>query len=128
MCIFCKIVKDEIPSYKVYEDDKCLAFLDISPVAPGHTLLIPKKHYEMMSDTPDELVSYLYTKAKELMIHIKKELKADFVVLSVVGFEVPHFHIHLIPRRTDDGLFNFWPTRKYKENEAEDILKKIKLN
>jgi histidine triad (HIT) family protein len=125
MCIFCKIINNEIPAYKVYEDDKCLAFLDINPVTPGHTLLIPKEHYEMMTDTPDELVSYLYLKAKELMIDIKEKLQADFVVLSVVGLDVPHLHIHLIPRKNGDGLDNFWPTKQYAEGEANEVLKKL---
>lgn len=125
MCIFCKIIKNEIPSYKVYEDDRCLAFLDINPVTPGHTLLIPKNHHQMMVDTPDELVGYLYIKAKALMLDIKDKLGAEFVVLSVVGLDVPHFHIHLIPRKTSDGLSNFWPTSTYKEGEVEEILKKL---
>lgn len=124
-CIFCKIIKGEIPSYKVYEDEKCLAFLDINPVTPGHTLLIPKQHHQMLTDTPDELLSYLSVKAKELMIVLKNNLNADFVVLSVVGLDVPHFHIHLIPRNYNDGLENFWPTKKYQEGEAAEILKKI---
>lgn len=125
MCIFCKIIKGEIPSYKIYEDDKCLAFLDINPVTPGHTLLIPKAHHQMMTDTPDELISYLYVKAKELMVSLKDKLEADFVVLSVVGLDVPHFHIHLIPRKIGDHLANFWPTTNYQANEAETILKKL---
>lgn len=126
-CIFCKIINNQVPSHKVYEDDLCLAFLDINPVTPGHILLIPKSHYEMMTDTPDELINFLYVKAKELMIHIKARLEADFVVLSVVGLDVPHFHIHLTPRKFKDGLENFWPTQKYAEGEAEAVLAKLKF-
>lgn len=126
MCIFCQIIAGEIPSHKVYEDDLCLAFLDINPVTSGHTLLVPKAHYEMMTDTPDELVSFLFIKAKELMIVIKDKLAVDYVVLSVVGLDVPHFHIHLIPRKYNDGLAS-WPTRKYETGEADKIHNKLTL-
>lgn len=96
-CIFCKIINNNIPSSKVYEDNKFLAFLDIHPVSKGHTLLIPKQHYEWMIETPDELISDIYKKAKELMIKIKEENNCEYVKLSVIGKDVPHFHIHLIP-------------------------------
>jgi histidine triad (HIT) family protein len=120
-------VAGEIPSYKVYEDDRCLAFLDINPVRPGHTLLIPKEHYEMMTDTPDDLIGHLFTVARLLMIDIKEKLSADFVTLSVVGLDVPHFHVHLIPRKYDDGLRG-WPTRQYAAGEAEAIINKLKTS
>lgn len=125
-CIFCKIIKGEIPSAKVYEDDKVLAFLDIKPVNFGHTLLIPKEHHRMMYDTPDEILSYTYLRAKKLMKKIKEALAADYVSVSVVGIEVPHFHIHLIPRYLNDGLADFWPTKSYQEGEMEAVAKKIK--
>lgn len=125
-CIFCKIAASEIPAAKVYEDEKCLAFLDINPVSPGHVLLIPKEHFASMTDTPDNLLSYLYVKAKELMPKIKKAMEADYVSISVVGTEVPHFHIHLIPRRFDDGLAGFWPTKFYGPGEMADVAEKIK--
>jgi len=128
-CIFCKIIAGEIPAAKIYEDEKCLAFLDISPVTNGHALLIPKEHYQSIGDTPDELVAYLFVKVKELMPKIKKAMQADYVVLSVAGTEVPHLHIHIIPRNHNDGLAGFWPTKKYAEGEmaaiAETISKEI---
>ena len=127
-CIFCKIVAGEIPAEKIYEDDKVLVFLDIKPVTLGHALLIPKEHHQMMTDTPDDLLAYCFTKSKELMIRIKEAMGADFVVVSVVGIDVPHFHIHLIPRKHGDGLANFWPTTEYKEGEMEKIAEKIKAN
>ncbi|MFA4941587.1 MAG: HIT domain-containing protein [Patescibacteria group bacterium] len=127
-CVFCKIVAGEIPSYKIYEDDKVLAFLDINPVTSGHTLLIPKEHFKMMVDTPDEMISYLFIRAKELMKTIKKAMNADYVVVSVVGIDVPHFHIHLIPRNFNDGLDNFWPTKKYEEGEVEEIRKQLTID
>lgn len=125
-CIFCKIINGEIPAAKVYEDEKILAFLDINPVSNGHILLIPKEHYQMISDLPDELLSYLFVKAKELMRKLKKAMKADFVVLSVVGIDVPHFHIHLLPRYKNDGLADFWPTKKYQDGEMEAVAEKIR--
>jgi histidine triad (HIT) family protein len=126
-CIFCKIIAGEIPAVKVYEDEKCLAFLDINPVTFGHVLLIPKEHFVSMVETPDELISYLYVKTKELMPRVQKALLADYVSLSVVGTEVPHFHIHIIPRRFDDGLAHFWPTKKYvNEGEIAEIAERIK--
>lgn len=128
MCIFCKIVKNEIPADKIYEDDKIVAFLDINPVSPGHTLVIPKEHHQMMTDTPDDLLSYIFVQSKKLMQVLKTALEADFVVVSVVGIDVPHFHIHLIPRYHDDGLANFWPTKKYEEGESEEIVEKIRNN
>ncbi len=125
-CIFCKIIAGEIPAAKVYEDDKVLAFLDINPVNKGHVLVIPKTHYKMMIDTPDELVAYIFTKAKELMKAIKKATKADLVIVSVVGEDVPHFHVHLVPRYKNDGLAGWWPTKKYEDGEINQYLEKIK--
>ncbi|HTX87199.1 MAG TPA: HIT family protein [Candidatus Nanoarchaeia archaeon] len=125
-CVFCKIIAGEIPAAKVYEDEKCLAFLDIKPVNPGHVLLIPKEHHRMMTDTPDELVAYLFVKAKELMKAIKKSTQADYVALSVVGVDVPHFHIHLVPRYFNDGLANFWPTKIYAAGEMAATARRIR--
>lgn len=125
-CIFCKIIAGEIPAEKIYEDDKVLAFLDINPVAPGHVLVIPKKHCQMMTDVPNELLGYCFTKSKELMIKLKEALKVDFVTVSVVGLDVPHFHIHLVPRKLNDGLENFWPTIKYEEGEMQKLGEKIR--
>src|SRR3989344_458036 len=124
-CIFCKIVAGKIPAAKIYEDDQFLAFLDINPVTDGHVLLIPKAHHQMMIDLPEELIGPIYQVSKKLMERIKTAMAADFVVLSVVGIDVPHFHIHLIPRRSGDGLANFWPTKKYAEGELERVAAKI---
>nr|MBI4156370.1 HIT family protein [Candidatus Woesearchaeota archaeon] len=119
-------IKKEIKADIVYEDKISLGFLDINPVNLGHILLIPKDHHKMMVDTPDDLISKLFMTSKKLMKIIEKATKADFVILSVVGIDVPHFHIHLIPRHFNDGLANFWPTKKYKNKEVETIAKKIK--
>ena len=80
-CIFCKIIAGEIPSANVYEDEQFLAFLDINPVAPGHTLLIPKAHHPMMADLPDELIGPIYQAAKQFMQRIKAAIAAGFLAL-----------------------------------------------
>jgi histidine triad (HIT) family protein len=123
--IFKKIIDGEIPSTKVYEDEKVIAFLDIQPVAPGHTLIIPKKEYEWVQDLPDELLSYLFVTAKKIMKAIKEGLGCDYVQISVVGKDIPHAHVHLIPRYFNDGLHG-WPTTTYKEGEADAVAEKIK--
>ncbi len=103
-CIFCKIITNEIPAHKVYEDDVCFAFLDIHPVSPGHTLLVPKQHFEWMQDVSDDILTHCFLKAKMLMVHLKQKLGADYVQVSVVGKDVPHFHIHLMPRMLDEHV------------------------
>ena len=95
-CIFCKIVNGEIAAEKIYENKDVFAFSDVNPVNYGHTLVVPKKHYKMITDTPDELLSKVFVKSKELIKIIKKSLKCDFVAVSVVGVDVAHFHVHLV--------------------------------
>ncbi len=96
-CIFCKIVKGEIPANKIHEDASTLAFLDIHPKAPGHTLLIPKDHHRWFLDMPDTLSDDLFRVAKKLGQKLKEDYRADYVRLGIVGTDVPHVHIHLIP-------------------------------
>ena len=98
-CIFCKIAKGEIPAEKIYEDDASVAFLDISPKAPGHTLLIPKAHYQWFQDTPDDISDPLFRTAKSVARDLKEKYAADYVRLSIVGTDVAHVHIHLIPQK-----------------------------
>ncbi len=126
--IFTKIIKREIPADVIYEDTKVIAFLDINPVNQGHTLLVTKEPYTWMSDVPDELLQYAFTKAKELMIPLKEATKADFVAVLVMGIDVPHFHINLVPRKYTDKPHSLWPTKKYKYGEAKTIAEKIKIN
>ena len=117
--VFGKIIRDEIPAAKVYEDGDCLAFLDINPVAKGHVLLIPKAHYVWIQDTPDELLASLFIRAKRLIIAMKKSLGCDFVQVGVVGNEVPHFHIHLIPRHLKEEVSQTNRPHVPYENTAE---------
>jgi len=125
-CIFCKIANKEIPSSIIYEDDKVIAFLDIKPVHPGYTLVIPKDHHQMMSDTPDGLIASVFVICKRLMRVIKRAFNADYVAVSVIGLDVPHFHVHVIPRYKNDGMAQFWPTKKYAESEAQKTAEKIR--
>lgn len=123
-CIFCKIVKGEIPCDKAYEDEYFFAFLTIEPVSDGHLLIIPKEHVVWMQDASDETLAGIFKVAKKLMKAIKKAFKADYVQESVAGEEVQHFHVHLFPRYLNDGLLKF-PTKKYKDGESGDVVKKI---
>ena len=97
-CIFCKIIKGDIPSYTVYENDDVKAFLDTNPNADGHVLVVPKTHYENLFDTPDELLTKIIDTIKTEIYPLLKEK------LHVDGQEVKHFHIHLIPRYKQDAF------------------------
>ena len=120
-CIFCKIVKGEIPCYKVYEDSYTLAFLDIGPINPGHTLVIPKKHYKNIQETPEDLFC-------KVMAAAKKVAKATMQALGYSGYNfgvsngpeagqvVMHLHAHIMPRRKGDG-HKLFTQGKYKDNE-----------
>ncbi len=107
-CIFCKIVRGEIPSNKVYESQDVVAFLDINPCSPGHTLLIPKKHYTSMMDMSDSDISEIFKQAKKLAPAIRASVQAQGFNIGVndglvAGQEVQHMHIHIIPRFSGDN-------------------------
>ena len=125
-CIFCKIIKNEIPSTKIYEDEKFLAFMDIQPVSDGHLLIIPKTHIEWMQEAGDETISEIFILSKKIMISLKNGIGCDYVQVSIVGKDVPHFHIHLIPRYLNDGLAGY-QTKKYEDGEMQKIADKIIL-
>lgn len=113
-CIFCKIVKGEIPSTRIYEDDVCIATLDINPAAMGHTLIIPKEHHNDITDNTDEaLLGHLFKVASIVGERQKERLSADgFNVLqnngTAAGQSVMHLHIHVIPRYDNDGVIGLW--------------------
>lgn len=100
-CIFCKIVKGEIPSHKVYEDADFMAILDIRPLSPGHTLVIPKQHYRWVWDVPN--AGKYFEAAQKVALAQKKAFNTDFVVSKIMGEEVPHAHIWVYPDRHIDG-------------------------
>ena len=107
-CLFCKIVSGEIPCHKVYEDDFSFAFLDISPSSEGHTVVIPKKHFETFMDMGEEDAGNLFTSVRIVASKVQNGLSVDGLNIGfnngkVAGQEVPHVHIHIIPRREDDG-------------------------
>jgi len=99
-CIFCKIAKGEAPSEKtVYEDEDVMAFPDINPKVPGHLLLIPKAHYTWFEELPDELSDKLFRAAKKIARDMKRDPSISYVQLSIVGKDVPHAHVHLLPKQ-----------------------------
>lgn len=103
-CIFCKIINNEIPSMKIYEDDVVLAFLDVNPDSDGHTLIIPKKHYKDITDIPDAVLLHIYKTAKKVMKLLEEKLNCDgFSLLQNNGDaqEVKHYHLHVKPYYND---------------------------
>ena len=107
-CIFCQIIAGEIPSRTVYEDDDVLAFLDVNPLAPGHTLVIPKGHYETLGDTPEDAGRSVFAALHRLAPTVEDAVDADasnvaFNNGEAAGQEVPHLHGHIIPRFEGDG-------------------------
>ncbi len=132
-CIFCKIItRGEIPSTEVYEDDTVYAFLDINPTNLGHTLVVPKKHYENLFDIPDAELGILGARVKKVAAAVKKAMRADGINISMnngtaAGQVVPHAHIHIIPRYGNDGFRHWQGRRGYRdENEKAETAIKIK--
>lgn len=132
-CIFCSIVQGEIPCKKIYEDEYAFAFLDINPVNKGHTLIVPKKHYTTLLDTPDDLLAKLISVTKNLSTVLMKSLNATGFNVNInnysdAGQVVPHLHIHIIPRFSGDG-HKLWNGRSYEsEEEINSVLKSIEKN
>ena len=120
-CIFCKIIAGELPAPLVFEDDSSLAFLDHRPVFPGHTLLVPKTHYETLADLPQRLIGPFFRNAQLLSKAIEQGLEAHGTFVGInnrVSQSVPHLHVHIVPRRRKDGLRGFfWPRHKYERHE-----------
>ncbi|MBO7276777.1 MAG: HIT family protein [Bacteroidales bacterium] len=104
--IFTKIIKGEIPSYKIAEDEKCYAFLDISPLAEGHTLVVPKQEVDYIFDIEDELLSHLHLFAKKVAKAMKEVIECEKIGMAVIGLDVRHTHIHLVPLK-EVGDLNF---------------------
>lgn len=108
MDIFCKIINNEIPSYTIYEDEIIKVFLDVNPNSTGHTLIIPKKHYENLFDIEEETLNYILKKSKDIANLLKEKLNCDGITLAQnngLGQDVKHYHLHLIPKyRNDEKL------------------------
>jgi len=129
-CIFCKIVRGELPSYKVYEDEHTMAFLDINPVNAGHTLVVPKNHSTNIFDIAPEDWAAVSETVRKLSGPIEKAVVADGVNIAMnnrehAGQVVGHPHVHIIPRHKSDG-FKLMPQKKYAEGEAEPVAAKIR--
>jgi histidine triad (HIT) family protein len=128
-CIFCKIIKGEIPCSKVYEDDKVIAFLDIGPVNKGHALVVPKEHHKDLLDTPNELLADTIKAVKKIAKAVLKATGTEGFNIGVnngkiAGQVVMHLHFHIMPRLENDGL-KLWPQGKYSEGEIDEIARKI---
>ncbi len=129
-CIFCKIVAGEIPGTKIYEDEVVLAFLDIGPLSDGHTLVIPKQHFEKMHDCPAELLGQISRCFGKIARAVITAMNSDgYNVLCnngrAAGQLVGHLHFHIIPRKTGDGVFARWQAYKYPEGRIEAIAADI---
>ncbi len=103
-CLFCKIIKNEAPSYKVWEDENFLAFLDIKPIKHGHILLIPKIHLEDVFEVDDKSYTDIFIIAKKLIPYLKEATSVKRIGMVVAGFGVPHVHIHLVPINSGEEL------------------------
>ncbi len=98
--VFTKIIKGDIPSYKIYEDDQVLAFLDIHPIQPGHILVVPKVQIDHLWDLPDDVYQAVWRVCKQLAAHLQSRLGVKRVGVQVLGLDVPHAHVHLVPFNT----------------------------
>ena len=131
-CIFCKIVKKEIPSKIVFENENTIAFLDIFPISKGHSIIIPKKHFNTIEDIPDEDLSDLFKAVKHVAILLKEKLNLEGYNILQNNFEaagqvVKHIHIHIIPRNSDDKRFQMKiPREQAPDDELESILTLLK--
>lgn len=124
--IFTKIINGDFPSYKIAEDDRFYAFLDIHPVAKGHTLVIPKEEIDYVFDLPDDLLGDLVIFAKKVALAIEKEVDCARIGMTVVGLEVPHAHVHLIPIDSIYDMDFSKPKMKFTEEEFEELAARIR--
>jgi len=129
-CIFCRIIAGEIPSAKVYEDENCYAFLDIGPLAWGHTLIVPRKHVERITEMSAEETATLMSVVPRLAKAVLDATGAEGLNVlqnngAVSGQAVPHLHVHLIPRDPGDGLGYRWNAKQYPEGEMTKVHAKL---
>ncbi len=130
-CIFCRIAQKQVPANLVYEDEKALAFLDIRPLNEGHTLVMPKAHYETIFDIPQELITYLHGITKQVAIAVKKATKADGISIiqqngKAASQEVFHLHIHVIPRYEGQKLPRFSDVKEADREKLSQTAEKIR--
>ena len=130
-CVFCQIVRGEVPAVIVFEDEDSLAFLDYRPVFPGHCLVIPRQHLDSLIDVPPLLLAKLSANARRIAIAMETGVNAQGAFVAInnrVSQSVPHLHIHVVPRSKGDGLKGFfWPRQKYRDPEhMEEIRSALK--
>lgn len=123
--IFTKIINGELPAYKVAENEKFLAFLDISPIAKGHTLVIPKTEVDYIFNIEDELLAEMWLFAKKVALKIENAIPCQRVGVAVIGLEVPHAHIHLVPINHVGDINFSQPKLSFTQEEMKDIWDKI---
>lgn len=126
MTIFSKIIAGEIPSYKIAEEDRFYAFLDIHPMSKGHTLVVPKQETDYLFDLDDALLGDMAVFAKKVAKAIEKAVPCNRVGMMVIGLEVPHAHIHLIPIQKEGDMSLANPKLQLSPEEFEEIAKKIR--
>lgn len=127
-CIFCKIASHEAPAHIVYEDGEFIAFFDIRPANPGHTLVIPKQHYKFIPQMPDDLAARYFILIKNLAVAIEKATGAIRTQFLTIGTDVPHAHMHIIPRFEKDGqdtLTTPFQPRELKKEQFKEMQKRI---
>ncbi|MBL7144136.1 MAG: HIT family protein [Phycisphaerae bacterium] len=130
-CLFCKMVAGQIPVTKIYEDEDVLSFLDIGPISDGHTLVIPKQHFEKLHDCPPELLGRIASGLGKIAGAVTAAMNSDgYNVLCnngrAAGQLVEHLHFHIIARKTGDGLFERWPAYRYEQGRIELIAGEIR--
>ena len=123
--LFTRIINGEIPCHKIAEDDNFFAFLDIMPLAPGHVLVVPKKQIDYIFDVDDDLLSGILPFAKKIATAMEKVIPCERIGISVIGLEVPHAHLHLIPLRTMDDINFSRPKLKMSDKELAEIAARI---
>ena len=124
--IFLKIVNGEIPSYKIAEDERYYAFLDINPLAIGHTLVIPKLEIDYLFDLDDDLLAGMMVFSKKIGKAIEKQVSCKRIGMAVLGLEVPHAHIHLIPINSESDISFSKPKLKLSKEQFEELAEKIR--
>jgi histidine triad (HIT) family protein len=130
-CIFCRIAQKQVPANRVYEDEKVLAFLDIRPLNEGHTLVIPKAHYENIFDVPQELNAYIHGVTKQIAIAVKKATNADGISIiqqngKAANQDIPHLHVHVIPRYEGQKMPSFSETSEANREQLSQTAVKIR--
>jgi histidine triad (HIT) family protein len=130
-CVFCKIVQREATASIVWEDDKVLVFLDIRPLNEGHTLVIPKEHYENIYETPDDIIAYIYRIVKQTAVIVKNATKADGITIiqqngHAAGQEIFHLHVHVVPRYEGQKLPRFTDIPSAPREKLDAMAKRLR--